>query len=591
MMNKFKCALLILINACCSLLPLPAGASGLGEISAISPLGDRFRAEIPLLNPSSAITAACFSLTKDSPDAIDGIPWLTNAQIAVASDPPRLVISSRRQVVDPVIQMAIHSSCDASLMRHYTALLSPPADRSTELPVTDYFPGDIQQPSARSRPDIAARDTPHFTRNRLDRTARAGETIGDMARRKFPRSRQAEQRFIRQMVALNPEWLSSESGEDILPEGIKLRYPTPSVSQAKAARQASQAKPAKRKPETPAGARDRLVLMPFDPPPAPQVDIATPGGINKQLSDVELQINTMRTEINKLRAEYSAPSPAIQIVLLEMESRVLAVELNAAQIALDNLKAERLATAVTPAPELSTNLANSENLAVQAPQPAPPAPLAPPALPALPAPIAVKAEPWAATLLTANTGLLVLLGLLAFGLSAIFYRRTGRGSKELLSTSTQGSPAADGEPHIDPIPAKMTVSSSSSPSAQAESRKEPEPPMASRVDETPMTSSVNENPMEIEHAIELADIFLTYGRTQDALDVLHNFMQDNAKESLRPSLMMLNIYKQSDMRQEFEHLADQLANNFKVKRVQWDDTPSPAFTKPGKSSGPGRQSV
>ena len=106
--------------------------------------------------------------------------------------------------------------------------------------------------------------------------------------------------------------------------------------------------------------------------------------------------------------------------------------------------------------------------------------------------------------------------------------------------------------------------------------------MASSDDETPMTSSVDENPMEIEHAIELADIFLTYGRTQDALDVLNNFMQDNPKESLRPSLIMLDIYKKADMRQEFEHLADQLAKSFKVKRVQWDDTPLPATTKPGK---------
>ena len=106
--------------------------------------------------------------------------------------------------------------------------------------------------------------------------------------------------------------------------------------------------------------------------------------------------------------------------------------------------------------------------------------------------------------------------------------------------------------------------------------------MASSVDETPMTSTAVENPMEIEHAIELADIFLTYGRTQDALDVLNNFMQDNPKESLRPSLIMLDIYKKADMRQEFEHLAEQLANNLKVKRVQWDDTPSPATTQPGK---------
>lgn len=566
MMKTYKYVLFILMSAC-SLLPITAGASGLGEISVISPLGERFRAEIPLLNFSPTITAACFGLTKDTPDAIDGIPWLTSAQIVVLSSPPRLVISTRRPLVDPVIQLAIHASCAGPLTRHYTALLSPPAERITELPVADRLPGDIQQQSARARPDIAASETPYVRRNKPGRTAQAGETTGDLARRMFPRSRLAQQQFIRQMVALNPEWLSSESGEEILPEGVELRYPAPSLPQATAARQATQAKSAKRKPETPAGARDRLVLMPFDPPPVPPADLSAPGEINKQLSDVELQINTLRAELNKLRAEYTAPSPAIQTVLLEMESRLLVVELNAARIALNNLQAERPANVAAPAPEVPAIAAGSENPAVQAPQPAPSAP------------IAVAPVPWTAMLLTANTGLFVMLGLLALGLSAILYRRTGRGRKALLSTSTQASPAADAEHHINPIPVKVTVSSP--PPAQAESRKEPETPMASSVD-TPMTSSVDENPVEIEHAIELADIFLTYGRTQDALDVLNNFMQDNPKESLRPSLIMLDIYKKADMRQEFEHLADQLAKNFKVKRVQWDDTPSPATTQPGK---------
>jgi hypothetical protein len=154
MMKKYNYALLILISAC---LPIPAGASSLGEISAISPLGDRFRAEIPLLDPSPSITAACFRLTRDSTDAIEDIPWLTNVQIEVLSSPPRLVISTRRQVVDPVIQLAIQSSCDTSLTRHYTALLSPPADRNTALPVTDHLPGDIQPQSATARPDPGVR--------------------------------------------------------------------------------------------------------------------------------------------------------------------------------------------------------------------------------------------------------------------------------------------------------------------------------------------------------------------------------------------------------------------------------------------------
>ena len=396
-----------------------------------------------------------------------------------------------------------------------------------------------------------------------------------MARRLFPRSRLAQQRFIRQMVALNPELLSSKSGDETLPEGVELRYPTPSVRQATAARQATPAKQAApvRKPETVAGARDRLVLMPYEPPLEPPAAFAAPVEINRRLSDVELQINTMRSELNMLHAKNPSPSPAIHMALLEMESRLLVVELNAARIMLNNLQAEKPASASAPAPEVPVNAANNEKLAVQQPRPAPPEP------------VAIKPVHSIAKLLTSNTGLIALLGLIAIGLSAIFYRRTRSGRKVLLSTSSQVNVAVDAEPHKRPIPAKE--SKSFAPPAQAEWRKEDETPTKRRDNETPMASTADEKPMEIEHAIELADIFLTYGRTQDALDVLHSFIQDNPKESLRPSLILLEIYKQADMHQEFEHLAEQLAQSYKVKRVQWDDTSSPATAKSGKNANPG----
>ena len=86
-----------------------------------------------------------------------------------------------------------------------------------------------------------------------------------------------------------------------------------------------------------------------------------------------------------------------------------------------------------------------------------------------------------------------------------------------------------------------------------------------------MASNVVENPMEIEHAIELADIFLTYKRTQDALEVLLTCIKENPKESLRLNLRLLEIYNQTNMRPEFEQLAEQLARNLNVKRIHWDE--------------------
>ena len=47
------------------------------------------------------------------------------------------------------------------------------------------------------------------------------------------------------------------------------------------------------------------------------------------------------------------------------------------------------------------------------------------------------------------------------------------------------------------------------------------------------------------------------------------------------------IYKQANMRQEFEQLAEHLARSLHVKLIQWDETPSPSKAKPGNHADSG----
>ena len=93
----------------CSLIPLVAGATGLGEMRVDSQLGDRFHAGLPRLNPSSSVVPSCFNLTTRTTEAISDVPWLQGAQIALKSSPPRLVISTRRQWSDTLVQLANYS--------------------------------------------------------------------------------------------------------------------------------------------------------------------------------------------------------------------------------------------------------------------------------------------------------------------------------------------------------------------------------------------------------------------------------------------------------------------------------------------------
>ena len=117
-------------------LPFSADAAGLGELRVLSALGERFRAEIPVVNATASISQGCFHLATTAPEAISEAPWLdNNPHVAFEANPPRLLISTRRPMFDPVVQLAFYTGCGSYLTRHFVALLSPPKERVAGLPV------------------------------------------------------------------------------------------------------------------------------------------------------------------------------------------------------------------------------------------------------------------------------------------------------------------------------------------------------------------------------------------------------------------------------------------------------------------------
>lgn len=539
-----------------TLPPISAGAAGLGEIRVASALGDRFRAEVPLLNPSSAINQGCFQLTTNSPEADGDLPWLADAHIALAENPPRLVITSRKSVVDPVIQLAIYTGCGSYLTRHYVALLSPPKERPVDLPAAARSLQAGEVPVA--RPVAHSAESTRATRPGSARVALPGETASDMARRLYPRSTAAQQRFVRQMVALNPEWLASAAGDEVLPDGDVLKYPLPPPR-----RPAAPKAPAKPKSVAAGGAPadakrdsggDRLVLSPVEPPAEPTAEMASPEEINKRVSNVEVQIGAMRTQLNALRAEYPSPPPAVQALLAEMETRLLAVELNVARINLASIAAER--TAVAPAPA-SVEVAKAVEAGEAKDVPAPTA--------AVVAPKPV--EPAKAAASPGGEMGFMLFGILGLGvgLSVFLYRRSsaGRGDdpgQDAVAALPGPAVAADRSPR-----ARADVAV---PPARAQSEEKDTQPAPAASPAAP--SVIGDDPEEVEQPVELADIMLVYGQTQGAVDVLRNFAEAHPRESLRCSLRLLEVYKHAAMRDEFESLAAELPRRFNVERANWD---------------------
>jgi hypothetical protein len=83
-----------------------------------------------------------------------------------------------------------------------------------------------------------------------------------------------------------------------------------------------------------------------------------------------------------------------------------------------------------------------------------------------------------------------------------------------------------------------------------------------------------------EHSVvELADIMLAFGRTKGAAEMLHEHIVANPKEALAPWFKLLEIYRQSGLRMEFENVSMRLHKNFNVKVEDWDAVsrgPAPA---------------
>lgn len=81
----------------------------------------------------------------------------------------------------------------------------------------------------------------------------------------------------------------------------------------------------------------------------------------------------------------------------------------------------------------------------------------------------------------------------------------------------------------------------------------------------------DENVDEQDSALELAEIMMSFGRTQGAAETLADYIRNNPRQAVRPWLKLLEVYHVSGMRAEFEVLTRQLNKTFNVKMVSWND--------------------
>ena len=619
---------------CAALLsPFPSAAVGLGDARVSSALGERLRAEIPLSNLASGTDQGCFRLLTESADSLADVPWLIDARIDVLTDPPRLLVTSIRPVVEPVVQMAIFTGCGAYLTRHFTILLSPPVSK----------PETRQATTTENR-----QDQPSQTKQQ-DYVVMPGETATTMARRLFPGRPMAQKKFVQGLVARNPDWLTSTAGDEALPEGVKLNYPPPpkpwparaskndrpsAMARAKAdvARDVASANaatdpdksttrvsetkpPAKTEPATapqdvpattvtepeakPAPANDRLLISSPEPEQAEGLAgnaAGTTGGpassaeISRRLGEVKSKVAAMRAELNQLRTRYPSPTPEVQTVLIEMETRLLGVELGVESVALANVagdtplpapQAPAMAAAGSDTEPTTDNAAphevvnksanetlnkdSSDNQAVTVAQ-------APPE------------EAETSSSVYGSGGMLAVVLGMGLGLGGLLYRRNQRtrvtvqDDTEAIDSIHESSPTI---PAHHSRPKLQTMHEPPHEAGQVPQRTAAHDPVDEQLEDGASRSlpvaKVSETAPEDEEPLELAEILLVYGRTQGAIEVFSDHIQRHPENSLQPGLRLLEVYKRDEMRREFETLAASLAHRFNVERPQWDEV-QPALT-------------
>jgi hypothetical protein len=76
---------------------------------------------------------------------------------------------------------------------------------------------------------------------------------------------------------------------------------------------------------------------------------------------------------------------------------------------------------------------------------------------------------------------------------------------------------------------------------------------------------------EMDHALDLAEVMLSYGRRTGAMQTLKDYLRDHPKISVRPWLKLLDLYRQTGMREEFEQAAGTVHAHFNVRVPHWDE--------------------
>ncbi len=237
---------------------------------------------------------------------------------------------------------------------------------------------------------------------------------------------------------------------------------------------------------------------------------------------------------------------------------------------------DRLNSRIQNASDILQRLRGSIEAAI-APADRPPAPR-PAAAPAENAGIAATSPPAGSTEGGAGMQWILAAAAVLGGLTLVLLRQHGAAKR-----AQRLQPVFVEEQQAAAVMTSPPAPRSSEPPPAPRSSELPPAPVPAREggDSAPRTSPATEpaapapalNPdrEEMDHALDLAEVMLSYGRKSGAMQTLKDYLQEHPDVSVRPWLKLLELYRQTGMREDFEREAETVHRHFNVKVPGWDE--------------------
>lgn len=496
--------------------PLACQAIGLGKLAGEAVIGEGLQLEVPLTGTiDRPLGSECVTVRR-SPDGSDPdyFPRDLVARVDSQTGTPRIVLTSRAAMRQPLVEFRMFVSCGYNLVHDYVLMA---ALRSEPTPTVIQTP--VAAPAVAAPPVAAGGRLPDGIAGRTVVIER-DTTLAQLARQHFPGPLR-QQRFMRWVAEANPRQFAGLQPAQRIAAGTSLTIPTTVPPRRPGDHQVSVAPPA---------GKDRLV-------------VGSGGSSARNLKQAVALIDQLTGMLEKqvaAQAAYNEKIQQLETVAGELGKQLKALEAEAAQREV-RWQAERQAEKVAREQEAERAWWN------------------------------LLAATLAGGLV--GGGLLFALGRI-FGHRHAGDEVIDLPSP--VATADEPGPAPAATPRA--VAARFAPDKHAPLTEfgwdDVARERAAVLPQAQHIDfELPLDLSAAPDPEAgdpANAAIELASIMTSMGLTESAAQTLVEHIRENPRESLPQWLKLLEIHRLSGNRSEFERSAAELKQHFNVQPDDWN---------------------